>query len=435
MKQTRGAINLLIASYKGVLKNALIASMATVALSGAANAKTIDLSDDTYFTSASVDITDDRDGSDTLVTITDSNFNGTRTVGEIYNSNGNMSFDKGGKIKTQLVGLADGKFEATDTSISTDIIDINDKYSRNNLAKFGDLTVTTQASSDKASIQVNKLLLDGGSSSKFDQVLAKDVQIGNTSIAGSSIAGTTAFVEYLKADNLLVTSKFGQASTIAAVNLNGNNVVTGNVAVGQNAALILGYHKEENKDPLTKAQIMIAGQTGIAAYDSPDAPLPSAMLFVNDNIETFDGAGITVDAMSTNPTVRPNEIILGERSAITLSDEVTKRALYTGDNKPAINCGSSCRLSYTNSSKIILKSNLIREGSVFRIFDGVLVKNVNGDSAPDLLVQSANGNFKTAMRNGDSTGYTITNNMSGNNSSTVTNPDCKFHFNINANPI
>ena len=40
MKQTRGAINLLIASYKGVLKNALIASMATVALSGAANAKT-----------------------------------------------------------------------------------------------------------------------------------------------------------------------------------------------------------------------------------------------------------------------------------------------------------------------------------------------------------------------------------------------------------
>lgn len=423
MKQTRGAINFLIASYKGVLKNALIASMATVALSGVANAKTIDLSDDAYFTSSSVDITDDRDGSDTLITITDSNFNDTRTVGQIYNSNGNMSFDKGGKIKTQSVALADGKFDATNTTIASNFVNIKDKYSRNNLAKFGDLTVTTQANSDKASIQVNKLLLDGGSSSKFDQVLAKDVQIGNTSIAGSSIAGTTAFVEYLKADNLLVTSKFGQASTIAAVNLNGNNVVTGNVAVGQNAALILGYHKEENKDPLTKAQIMIAGQTGIAAYDSPDAPLPSAMLFVNDNIETFDGAGITVDAMSTNPTVRPNEIILGERSAITLSDEVTKRALYTGDNKPAINCGSSCRLSYTNSSKIILKSNSIREGSVFRIFDGVLVKNVNGDSAPDLLVQSANGNFKTAMRNGDSTGYTITNNMSGNNSSTVTNPD------------
>jgi len=423
MKQTRGAINLLIASYKGVLKNALIASMATVALSGAANAKTIDLSDDTYFTSSSVDIADDRDGSDTLITITDSNFNDTRTVGEIYNSNGNMSFDKGGKIKTQSVVLADGKFDASDTVITSEILSIKDKYSRNNLAKFGDLTVTTQANADKASIQVNKLLLDGGSSSKFDQVLAKDVQIGNTSIAGSSIAGTTAFIEYLKADNLLVTSKFGQASTIAATNLNGNNVVTGNVAVGQNAALILGYHKEENKDPLTKAQLMISGYTGIAAYDSATAPLPSAMLYVNDNIETFDGAGITVDAMSTNPTVKPNEIILGERSAITLSDEVTRRALYTGDNKPAINCGSSCKLTYTNSSKIILNSNSIRDGSVFRIFDGVLVKSVDGDKAPDLLVQSANGNFKTAMRNGDSTGYTITNNMSGNNSSTVTNPD------------
>lgn len=423
MKQTRGAINLLIASYKGVLKNALIASMATVALSGVANAKTIDLSDDSLFAGSPTYISDNNDGSDTLVTIVDPNYTDLRKTTFINNNQGEMKFDKGGNIYADYINLKDGKFDATDTSIKTRIVTIKDKYSRNNLAKFGNLTVTTQSDADKASIQVNKLFLDGGSSSKFDQVLAKDVQIGNTSIAGSSIAGTTAFVEYLKADNLLVTSKFGQASTIAAVNLNGNNVVTGNVAVGQNAALILGYHKEENKDPLTKAQIMIAGQTGIAAYDSPDAPLPSAMLFVNDNIETFDGAGITVDAMSTNPTVRPNEIILGERSAITLSDEVTKRALYTGDNKPAINCGSSCRLSYTNSSKIILKSNLIREGSVFRIFDGVLVKNVNGDSAPDLLVQSANGNFKTAMRNGDSTGYTITNNMSGNNSSTVTNPD------------
>ena len=427
MKQTRGAINFLIASYKGVLKNALIASMATVALSGAANAKTIDLSDDSLFSDPVLvnnNIKNDDDGSDTLVTIASNpNYNNVRNVYWLSNDQGNMTFDKGGKISAIAVDLVDGKFEGSKTAITTKTLNIDDKYSRNNLAKFGDLTVSTIANADKGSIQVNKLLLDGGSSSKFDQVLAKDVQIGNTSIAGSSIAGTTAFVEYLKADNLLVTSKFGQASTIAAVNLNGNNVVTGNVAVGQNAALILGYHKEENKDPLTKAQIMIAGQTGIAAYDSPDAPLPSAMLFVNDNIETFDGAGITVDAMSTNPTVRPNEIILGERSAITLSDEVTKRALYTGDNKPAINCGSSCRLSYTNSSKIILKSNSIREGSVFRIFDGVLVKNVNGDSAPDLLVQSANGNFKTAMRNGDSTGYTITNNMSGNNSSTVTNPD------------
>lgn len=155
MKQTRGAINFLIASYKGVLKNALIASMATVALSGVANAKTIDLSDDAYFTSSSVDITDDRDGSDTLITITDSNFNDTRTVGQIYNSNGNMSFDKGGKIKTQSVALADGKFDATNTTIASNFVNIKDKYSHNNLAKFGDLTVTTQANSDKASIQVN----------------------------------------------------------------------------------------------------------------------------------------------------------------------------------------------------------------------------------------------------------------------------------------
>ena len=146
MKQTRGAINLLIASYKGVLKNALIASMATVALSGVANAKTIDLSDDTYFTSASVDITDDRDGSDTLVTIVnDPDFDGVRDIVWLSNNQGNMTFDKGGNISSIAVSLVDGKFDGSGTDINTRTLNISDKYSRNNLAKFGDLTVATQA--------------------------------------------------------------------------------------------------------------------------------------------------------------------------------------------------------------------------------------------------------------------------------------------------
>ena len=131
MKQTRGAINLLIASYKGVLKNALIASMATVALSGAANAKTIDLSDDSLFSDpvlANNNIEDDNDGSDTLVTIASNpNYNDVREVYWLSNNQGNMSFDKGGKILAKAVDLSGGTFKAEGTTIDTEILNINDK--------------------------------------------------------------------------------------------------------------------------------------------------------------------------------------------------------------------------------------------------------------------------------------------------------------------
>ena len=124
MKQTRGAINLLIASYKGVLKNALIASMATVALSGVANAKTIDLSDDSLFAGSPTYISDNNDGSDTLVTIVDPNYTDLRKTTFINNNQGEMKFDKGGNIYADYINLKDGKFDATDTSIKTRIVTI-----------------------------------------------------------------------------------------------------------------------------------------------------------------------------------------------------------------------------------------------------------------------------------------------------------------------
>ena len=422
MKQTRGAINLLIASYKGVLKNALIASMATVALSGAANAKTIDLSDDTYFTSASVDITDDRDGSDTLVTITDSNFNGTRTVGEIYNSNGNMSFDKGGKINAQSVALAGGTFDATGTSITANILNITDKYPRYAPAIFEDLTVTDQVNASKGSFKAKNLVLDQGSRASIDQVAADNLTIGSAMTASTNPEGTIANIGNADFNNLVVTSSgSGYPTTVCISNLGSSsspsaNVITGNVAIGANSALVIGMPQSEYgfNYALPAARVAVLGGP------TSSTPKFKSILYVYDNLGVSSNVGITVDGTTSNPSVTAGVIRIGENSAIALSSDVTQRALKTGDDRTAIQFDG--KLTYTDSSKILLNSTRLRDGSILHLFKGTVVKNEAGDSAADLAVESVNGNFRTSIRNGEWTGYTRTDPVSGNNSS-ITNPD------------
>ena len=422
MKQTRGAINLLIASYKGVLKNALIASMATVALSGAANAKTIDLSDDTYFTSASVDITDDRDGSDTLVTITDSNFNGTRTVGEIYNSNGNMSFDKGGKINAQSVALAGGTFDATGTSITANILNITDKYPRYSPAIFEDLTVTDQVNASKGSFKAKNLVLDQGSRASIDQVAADNLTIGSAMTASTNPEGTIANIGNADFNNLVVTSSgSGYPTTVCISNLGSSsspsaNVITGNVAIGANSALVIGMPQSEYgfNYALPAARVAVLGGP------TSSTPKFKSILYVYDNLGVSSNVGITVDGTTSNPSVTAGVIRIGENSAIALSSDVTQRALKTGDDRAAIQFEG--KLTYTDSSKILLNSTRLRDGSILHLFKGTVVKNEAGDSAADLAVESVNGNFRTSIRNGEWTGYTRTDPVSGNNSS-ITNPD------------
>lgn len=423
MKQTRGAINLLIASYKGVLKNALIASMATITLSGAANAKTIDLSDDTYFTSSSVDITDDRDGSDTLITITDSNFNDTRTVGEIYNSNGNMSFDKGGKINAQSVSLAGGTFDATGTSITANILNISDKYPRYAPAIFEDLTVTDQVNASKGSFKAKNFVLDQGSRSSIDQIAADNLTIGSAMTASTNPEGTIANIGNADFNNLVVTSSgSGYPTTVCISNLGGSsspsaNVITGNIAIGANSALVIGMPQSEYgyNYALPAARV--------AALGGPTSSTPKfkSILYVYDNLGVSSNVGITVDGTTSNPSVTAGVIRIGENSAIALSSDVTQRALKTGDDKAAIQFDG--KLTYTNSSKILLNSTRLRDGSVLHLFKGTVVKNEAGDNAADLAVESVNGNFRTTIRNGEWTGYTRTDPVSGNNSSSTTTPN------------
>lgn len=423
MKQTRGAINLLIASYKGVLKNALIASMATITLSGAANAKTIDLSDDTYFTSSSVDITDDRDGSDTLITITDSNFNDTRTVGEIYNSNGNMSFDKGGKINAQSVSLAGGTFDATGTSITANILNISDKYPRYAPAIFEDLTVTDQVNASKGSFKAKNFVLDQGSRSSIDQIAADNLTIGSAMSASTNPEGTIANIGNADFNNLVVTSSgSGYPTTVCISNLGGSsspsaNVITGNIAIGANSALVIGMPQSEYgyNYALPAARV--------AALGGPTSSTPKfkSILYVYDNLGVSSNVGITVDGTTSNPSVTAGVIRIGENSAIALSSDVTQRALKTGDDKAAIQFDG--KLTYTDSSKILLNSTRLRDGSVLHLFKGTVVKNEAGDNAADLAVESVNGNFRTTIRNGEWTGYTRTDPVSGNNSSSTTTPN------------
>ena len=424
MKQTRGAINFLIASYKGVLKNALIASMATVALSGVANAKTIDLSDDSLFSDpvlANNNIEDDNDGSDTLVTIASNpNYNDVREVYWLSNNQGNMSFDKGGKILAKAVDLSGGTFKAEGTTIDTEILNINDKYPRYAPAIFEDLTVTDQVNASKGSFKAKNFVLDQGSRSSIDQIAADNLTIGSAMTASTNPEGTIANIGNADFNNLVVTSSgSGYPTTVCISNLGSSsspsaNVITGNVAIGANSALVIGMPQSEYgfNYALPAARVAVLGGP------TSSTPKFKSILYVYDNLGVSSNVGITVDGTTSNPSVTAGVIRIGENSAIALSSDVTQRALKTGDDRAAIQFEG--KLTYTDSSKILLNSTRLRDGSILHLFKGTVVKNEAGDSAADLAVESVNGNFRTSIRNGEWTGYTRTDPVSGNNSSPTT---------------
>ncbi|MCI6345730.1 MAG: hypothetical protein PUD95_10225 [Succinatimonas sp.] len=111
IKQTRGALSFLIASYKAILKHSVVlAAVASAAVVSVANAKTYDLSDDSTFNSASVSIIDENDGTDTIINKTiNPNYTGTRAFYSLVFQKGNMKFTNGGKLNvTQQVVLSDG---------------------------------------------------------------------------------------------------------------------------------------------------------------------------------------------------------------------------------------------------------------------------------------------------------------------------------------
>lgn len=425
IKQTRGALSFLIASYKAILKHSVVfAAVASAAVVSVANAKTIDLSDDSLFSDpvlANNNIEDDNDGSDTLVTIASNpNYNDVREVYWLSNNQGNMSFDKGGKILAKAVDLSGGTFKAEGTTIDTEILNINDKYPRYAPAIFEDLTVTDQVNASKGSFKAKNFVLDQGSRSSIDQIAADNLTIGSAMTASTNPEGTIANIGNADFNNLVVTSSgSGYPTTVCISNLGSSsspsaNVITGNVAIGANSALVIGMPQSEYgfNYALPAARVAVLGGP------TSSTPKFKSILYVYDNLGVSSNVGITVDGTTSNPSVTAGVIRIGENSAIALSSDVTQRALKTGDDRAAIQFDG--KLTYTDSSKILLNSTRLRDGSILHLFKGTVVKNEAGDSAADLAVESVNGNFRTSIRNGEWTGYTRTDPVSGNNSSPTT---------------
>ncbi len=140
IKQTRGALNFLIASYKAILKHAVVvAAVASVAVISVANAKTYDLSDDNGYyeienlydsaTNQYIDrrVIDSKWGNtETLITKTkDPNYDGVRNLYEITNHDGDIRFTNGGTLNVETINVDGGNFYASDTDIVAKIVLLN----------------------------------------------------------------------------------------------------------------------------------------------------------------------------------------------------------------------------------------------------------------------------------------------------------------------
>ena len=140
IKQTLGALNFLIASYKAILKHAVVvAAVASVAVISVANAKTYDLSDDNGYyeienlydsaTNQYIDrrVIDSKWGNtETLITKTkDPNYDGVRNLYEITNHDGDIRFTNGGTLNVETINVDGGNFYASDTDIVAKIVLLN----------------------------------------------------------------------------------------------------------------------------------------------------------------------------------------------------------------------------------------------------------------------------------------------------------------------
>lgn len=129
IKQTRGALSFLIASYKAILKHSVVfaAVVSAAIVVSVANAKTYDLSDDSTFNSALVSIIDENDGTDTIINKTiNPNYTGTRDIYSLVVKKGNMKFTNGGKLNvTQQVVLSGGSLDESNTDIVTALLFMN----------------------------------------------------------------------------------------------------------------------------------------------------------------------------------------------------------------------------------------------------------------------------------------------------------------------
>ena len=451
IKQTRGALNFLIADYKGVLKNALIASSATFfALTANATDTTIDLTASTPQQDIIVNAGD---------TVTLNNGKTAFTEDAPYTAS-KISVADGGTLKI----TNGGNFKVDELTVkNTGFLPTGEYYADSLLHNFED------TNPDRTTISVKNATFEGGTVYRpitiDNLVVTNNIDASNASLYGASAykmrvtfednstgnirdlavdelqlkKGTKVFIKNFSkmvgADGqFAVNSDFNSNISILAIKHDGDffigtypdpgvdyennsNGILG--AVGANSALVFGVTSEaEAEQVLRDANLIITDTDGKTKLNESQwkavayltKPLTISKLVVDGN-KTFDAKTFTTDT-NNFPQTNWRALSLGENSAVFLSKDLTNSIAYSGDVSdtatiaqitPAMDLGTAGRVYYHNSSAIILDSDTLRAGARYKIFNkDVALVNRDGrldNSLEDsLTVKSRNGNFVTRVK-------------------------------------
>ena len=450
IKQTRGALNFLIADYKGVLKNALIASSATFfALTANATDTTIDLTTSTPQTDIIVNAGD---------TVTLNNGKTAFTEDAPYTAS-KISVADGGTLKI----TNGGNFKVDELTVKNTGFLPTGEYYVDNLPHFVD------NNPDRTTISVKNATFEGGTVYRpitiDNLVVTNNIDASNASLYGVSAykmrvtfednstgnirdltvdelqlkKGTKVFIKnFSKVDGdngqFAVNSDFNSNISILAIKHDGDffigtypdpgvdyennsNGIVG--AVGTNSALVFGVSSEAEAEQVLKdANLLITDTDGKTKLNESQwkavayltKPLTISKLVVDGN-KTFDAKTFTTDT-NNFPQTNWRALSLGENSAVFLSKDLTNSIAYSGDVSdtaaiaqitPAMDLGTAGRVYYHNSSAIILDSDTLRAGARYKIFNkDVALVNRDGrldNSLEDsLTVKSRNGNFVTRVK-------------------------------------
>ena len=451
IKQTRGALNFLIADYKGVLKNALIASSATFfALTANATDTTIDLTTSTPQTDIIVNAGD---------TVTLNNGKTAFTEDAPYTAS-KISVADGGTLKI----TNGGNFKVDELTVkNTGFLPTGEYYADSLLHNFED------TNPDRTTISVKNATFEGGTVYRpitiDNLVVTNNIDASNASLYGASAykmrvtfednstgnirdlavdelqlkKGTKVFIKNFSkmvgADGqFAVNSDFNSNISILAIKHDGDffigtypdpgvdyennsNGILG--SVGANSALVFGVTSEAEAEQVLKdANLLITDTDGKTKLNESQwkavayltKPLTISKLVVDGN-KTFDAKTFTTDT-NNFPQTNWRALSLGENSAVFLSKDLTNSIAYSGDVSdtaaiaqitPAMDLGTAGRVYYHNSSAIILDSDTLRAGARYKIFNkDVALVNRDGrldNSLEDsLTVKSRNGNFVTRVK-------------------------------------
>lgn len=452
IKQTRGALSFLIADYKGVLKNALIASSATFfALTANATDTTIDLTASTPQTDIIVNAGD---------TVTLNNGKTAFTEDAPYTASkisvadgGTLKITNGGNFKVDELTVKSTNFLPTGEyyAVCPDLQDLNSDRTtitaKNATFEGGtiyhpftidNLIVTNNINASNASLFATsatenpiRITFEDNATGNIRDLAVDELQLKK---------GTKVFVKNFShaegADGLFaVNSDFNSNISILAIKHDGeffighypdpgvdydnDNIYQYTGAVGANSALVLGVSSEAEAEQLLRdANLIITDTDGKTKLNEAQwkavayltKPIEIKKLVVDGN-NNFDAKTFATDT-NNFPQTNWRALSLGKNSAVFLSKDLTNSIAYSGDVSdtaaidqisPAMNLGTAGRVYYHNSSAIILDSDSLRAGARYKIFNkDVALVNRDGrldNSLEDsLTVKSRNGNFVTRVK-------------------------------------